>query len=220
MTSSIDQRITRAMQDVPPSLAEATISVLEFAKNKQTDLRLVFLTRALRALTELAKNKEVSAAVYAPTDLELFLTVLEDPNTLSVLRKDDPLAPAKLRGIRTKAKLLEAEGGCISDEKVATILGVSRQSIAKARQKNQYFALPKGQKGYVYPVWQFNAGRPLPGIKALLAALKEHDQWMQVSFMLSPNKRLNNRRPLDVLRKGRIEDVVTAASMLGEQGAA
>jgi hypothetical protein len=65
---------------------------------------------------------------------------------------DNPLAAAKLRSIRAKAAFLEAEGGCVSDDEAANILGVSRQSIAKARQKQQLLALPRGQHGYVYPI--------------------------------------------------------------------
>ncbi len=216
MVSSFNQRFKDAIQDIPPQLAEATLSVLELAKNKTVNPELIFLTRALKALKNMAQNNYVSTAAYASTDLELFLTVLEEPDTLAILKKDDPLAAAKLRGIRAKAKLLE---DCISDEEVSQILGVSRQSIAKARQKGQYFALPKGQTGYVYPLWQFNAGRPLSGIKDVLKALAKHDQWMQVSFMLSPNRRLDNKRPLDLLRAGTLDNVLLAASAAGKQGA-
>lgn len=220
MPDTLNHRLSEAMQDVPAPLAEATISMLEFARHKEADARLIFLTRALNALRDLAKHSYVSNAACASTDLELFLKLLEEPETLNILRKSDPLAGAKLRGIRAKTRLLEAEGGCVSDDEAAQILGVSRQSIAKARAKGQYFALPRGQTGYVYPAWQFETGRPIAGLKEVLEALREHDAWMQVSFMLSPNKRLDNKRPLDVLRKGHIADVVTAASSLGEHGAA
>ncbi len=136
------------------------------------------------------------------------------------MRKDDPLTAAKLRGIRVKENFLEAEGGCVSDKEAAQILGLTRQSIAKARQKGQVFALPRGQIGYTYPVWQFKSGRLLTGIKEVLAALKEHDLWMQVSFMLSANSRLNNKIPLAVLRKGQLDQVLEAATALGKHGVA
>lgn len=220
MPNRFNERLSEAMQNVPAPLAEATISMLEFARHKEADPRLIFLTRALNALRDLAKHNYVGDAACASTDLELFLKLLEEPETLNILRKSDPLAGAKLRGIRAKTRLLDADGGCVSDEEAAQLLGVSRQSIAKARAKGQYFALPRGQTGYVYPVWQFETGRPITGLKKVLQALQEHDPWMQVSFMLSPNKRLDNKRPLDALREGQIEDVVMAASAFGEHGAA
>jgi hypothetical protein len=57
-------------------------------------------------------------------------------------------------------------------------------------------------------------------MKDVLAALKAHDSWMQVSFMLSPNSRLANKKPLDLLRKGKLEKVLMAAAALSEHGAA
>jgi hypothetical protein len=43
---------------------------------------------------------------------------------------------------------------------------------------------------------------------------------MQHIFMVSGNTRLNDRTPLEALRQGLLDDVLTAARALGEHGAA
>jgi hypothetical protein len=42
---------------------------------------------------------------------------------------------------------------------------------------------------------------------------------MQAEFMLAPNTRLGNKRPLDTLRAGEVDAAVRAASTYGEHGA-
>jgi hypothetical protein len=60
----------------------------------------------------------------------------------------------------------------------------------------------------------------IPGLEEVLSALSGHDAWMQNVFFLSPSSRLNDRRPLDVLREGTFEPVIEAARIFLEQGAA
>lgn len=43
---------------------------------------------------------------------------------------------------------------------------------------------------------------------------------MRVNFMLTGDAHLEGRRPIDVLREGRIGEVIEAAQAYGEHGAA
>jgi hypothetical protein len=54
----------------------------------------------------------------------------------------------------------------------------------------------------------------------VLTAFQVDDPWMRVHFMLTGDRRLGNRRPIDLLREGQIEQVVQAAAAYGAHGAA
>jgi hypothetical protein len=42
---------------------------------------------------------------------------------------------------------------------------------------------------------------------------------MQLNFFTRPNERLGGSTPIDALREGKVDDVVSLASGYGEQGA-
>ena len=98
-------------------------------------------------------------------------------------------------------------------------MGLTRQAVDKRRKANKLIGLAIGRHCYVYPAWQFSRTGTLPGLKDVLHALRRHDAWSQVIFMLSPNDRLDGATPLDVLRRGQVEEVERAASLSGEHGA-
>jgi hypothetical protein len=178
----------------------------------------VFLTRALRALMALASEANVSGAAAAPSDYDLLLIMLQQPEALALLPSQDPLAKAKIRGLLAKPKLLEAENGCVSAEEAAQILGITRQAVDKRRKQGKLIALPAG-RSHRYPAWQFSDGKTLPGLESALSTLSIRDPWMQTAWMLNGNFSLEGDRPLDRLRAGNLDAVVAAAALYGEQGA-
>jgi len=116
------------------------------------------------------------------------LAALETPEALSVLTNHDPLANAKLRGLKIKQQLIEAEGGCGGSDEIAGILGVTRPAVNQRRQRGKLIALSRGKGKYIYPRWQFtDAGKTLTGLETVLEELSEVDSWMQVTFFLNPN---------------------------------
>jgi biotin operon repressor len=183
----------------------------------------VFITRALNAvahLTEHSGEAFLQAVAAAPSDFSVLLRALEQSETTEQLRKEDPLLTARLRGIEAKQQLLKAEGGILSVEEVAKLLSISRQAVDKRRRSGQLIAVSPGRRGYAYPAWQFTENGTLPGLQTILQALRHHDEWMQIAFMLNANTRLKGRRPLDELRQGQVDAVVEAAKAYGAQGAA
>ena len=154
----------------------------------------------------------------SPTlELEPIVKALEQPAIIEQLRRDNPLLPARLRGIRAKQRVLQAEGGVVSGQEFADLVGVSRQAVDKRRRNGTLIGLALGKKGYVYPVWQAEVG--LGGLKPVFAALSEYGPWTQVVFMLTPNSWLGGETPLNLLRQGDTEIVIAAAKMYGEQKA-
>jgi Protein of unknown function (DUF2384) len=81
------------------------------------------------------------------------------------------------------------------------------------------FELPQAR---LYPRWQFTGDHALDTLPAVLAAL-EGTAWEKASWFLSPNPRLGDARPLDVLRlptsRHSAADVLRAAVAEREHGA-
>jgi len=199
------------------SLQEATDGVLKLGKEKE--INEVYLTRALNAIAHSIQHTSLVNATTAHSDYEVLLRILEAPESLELLLRDDPLAAARLRGLKAKQELLEAHGGCIRVEQVAEILGISRQAVDKRRRTGKLIGLPKGQHAYVYPIWQFKDQSVIEGLETVLGQLQDYDPWMQVVFMLEPNLRLNSKTPLEGLHSNQIDQVLAIARIFGEHGA-
>lgn len=214
--------LTQATEDI----TEATGLLHKAAKGLErlTDpTRQIAATRALRAVSKAIENSPIHAlaqAASAPTDIEVLIRALQQPDTIETLKSDDPLTPARLRGLRERGTLLEVEGGTLSADEVAKHLSITRQAVNKRRQQGALVGLDAGRHGYLYPAWQFVREGTIPNLEPVLEALKGHDPWMQHIFMVSGNTRLEDRTALEALRQGQRDDVLAAARALGEHGAA
>ena len=189
------------------------------------DLVQAFVLRTGRALTRIAEHMprdRLLEAVGAATDTDVLFHSLQDAAAIgSEITPDapDPLIAALLRGSEMKRDLLKAEGGALSGPQLAGHLGVTPQGLGKKRERNQVFWLEIGD-GFVFPAFQVGKTGLLPGIREVLAVFQVDDPWMRVHFMLTGDRRLGGRRPIDLLREGKIEEVVQAATAYGEHGAA
>ncbi len=186
-------------------------------------LRGVFARRALRSIrhmTEEASTEAIAAAASAPTDTEVVVRALQQPETLATLAATDPLLPAKVRGLHERERLLSLEGGTWDAEAVARHLHLTRQGVNRRRRAGSLLAIDVGRRGYRYPAWQFVSAGTLAGLEPVLNSLREHDPWMQLTFMVGPNVRLGNSAPLDVLRAGERDKVIAAARAFGAHGGA
>lgn len=189
------------------------------------DLVEAFVLRTSRALARIAKRMprdRLLAAVGASTDTDVLFSSLRETAAIGAEiepDKPDALTEAFLRGSEMKRDMLKAEGGALSAQQLAEHLGITPQGLGRKRERNQVFWLDVGD-GYVYPAFQIGKNGLLPGIREVLGAFTVDDPWMRVNFMLTGDQRLGNKRPIDELRKGKIDDVVMAAAAYGEHGAA
>jgi hypothetical protein len=132
----------------------------------------------------------------------------------------DLLASARLRGRRARDKILAAEGGTLGADQVAALLRISLQAVDERRIAGELSALKTGPREYRYPAWQFGETGVLAGLEELLALLAEHPPLAVMRFFLSANQYAGGERPLDLLRKGRLDLAKRAMRTFGEQGAA
>jgi len=180
---------------------------------------------AAAAVDELNRLMDLSEALLADAASDPGMAIVRaqsSPEYLNTLRSLDPLAPAFARGARARLELLKEGGGVYTTERVAEILNISPQTVVKWHNSGKLLALTFGRGGLRYPRWQFDLDKAtaVPGLEEVLSVLSKHDPWMQNVFFLSSNGRLNDRRPLDVLKEGGFEPVLDAARSFLQQGAA
>jgi hypothetical protein len=128
----------------------------------------------------------------------------------------------RLRSLDADAELRNAEGGGLSDAEFAARLGLaSRETIRQYRVKGRIFGWPKGSRSYRYPAWQIHRSELLPGLDRVLNVLyqKKLAPLAIISYFLTPSSGLNDVRPLELLREGKIKEVVADAERYGDIGA-
>lgn len=183
--------------------------------------RAAFLARALSGLATVLPSvppRVLDEAAAQETDYGALVAVLQRPEALAAWQQADPFAAARQRAVQLKTQILEAEGGAETTAEVANRLGVSRQAVDKRRRARQLLAVDT-VRGHLYPRWQFDGSVALSGLASILADLTA-ETWEAASWFLAPNPRLQDRRPLDVLRVRQGDKVRAAARAYGEQGAA
>jgi hypothetical protein len=184
-------------------------------------VRKIVAKRSFRALTRILQNADREAiedAASQNTDVAVVARALEQTEAIETLTEDDPFAEASLRGVRERERLLTEEGGTWSAEHVGNHLQLTRQAINRRRKLGTLLGLDAGRHGFRYPAWQFTKRGTISGLEKILGALSHVDPWMQQAFILGKSARLEERRPLDVLRKGDVNSIVKAASAFGEHG--
>jgi len=90
----------------------------------------------------------------------------------------------------------------------ARLLGISKTAVLKRLEAGRLLAAR-------FPHWQFDdRGRVLVGLEEVLAILNQDerlDAWGQILFFLQEKGSFGSRRPLDLLRHGRLKAVCLAA---------
>lgn len=220
--SPAQRRRGRASHFAPTPAAERSSRTSVASSGELVDAFVLRAGRALARIAERMPRDRLLAAVGAPTDTDVLFNSLRDAAAIGAEiepDKPDPLTEAFLRGSEMKRDMLKAEGGALTAQQLAGHLGITPQGLGRKRERNQVFWLEIGD-GYVYPAFQIGRNGLLPGIREVLAAFTVDDPWMRVNFMLTGDVRLGGKRPIDLLRKGKSEEVMAAAAAYGDHGAA
>ena len=87
--------------------------------------------------------------------------------------------------------------------------GVPRSTLNHWHHAGEVVALLKGTRNHVYPIAQFVDGRPARGLAAISTlAGNSRIAWFWLS---RPNAALSGRKPIDVLKQDRVDEVLDVA---------
>jgi len=131
---------------------------------------------------------------------------------------DPRLAAAIARGEIAKKKLAAVEGGSISSTRASQLLGISKQTALRRWRRHQVVGWKRG-KAVRFPVWQFAGGKMLEGIEDVLRIIDSDDHWRLMLYFLSNRHSLGDRRPLDLLREGKVAEVIEHAKAYAAENA-
>ncbi|ACK72843.1 conserved hypothetical protein [Gloeothece citriformis PCC 7424] len=210
------QKLIAQILAAPPNLQESLSEALSPEKKAVGQILPAIIDMFLEVSGKISTSSDVSPEKAFDSLMEL----LTSKELLEKFAPNDPLAAARLRGVQRKRDLLYQDGSPLTSEGVASLLQITRQGVDKRRKHGQLLGLSLGRRGYRYPVWQFQDGKVLPGLKQVLAELSEYDPWTQLMFFKTGDIRLGGATPLEKLQAGDIEMVVWAASCYGKPIAA
>ncbi len=97
---------------------------------------------------------------------------------------------------------VEEEARGMSTAEVAGLLGRAPSNVRRSAGTQDLYAISVGAQ-LAFPRWQFRAGRPVPGLRAVLEALPGSMHPLAVeSFMLSAHEELDDMSPASWLSTG------------------
>lgn len=89
--------------------------------------------------------------------------------------------------------------------------GISRSTLHRWQRLGEVVAFLKGRVKHVFPTEQFIDGRPAKGIPAVIATIRDpRAAWQWLS---RPEPALAGNRPIDMLKRDHIDEVVAAARL-------
>lgn len=122
------------------------------------------------------------------------------------------------RGERVRRELRKMDGGMLESLQAAKLLRVRPEVVDEQRAAGRLLGV-EGPDGWLYPAWQFTDQGMLPGFEDTLRELGDEDTWSKLLFFLEHDAAVDGERPLDLLRKNRVEEVMRAAELYGEHAA-
>ncbi len=125
---------------------------------------------------------------------------------------DDRMQAALECGTGVRKKLEAAEGGAIDGKTAAHLLRTTEAAVRRRWRQYRLMAWQKGNRMF-YPKWQFSGRGMLAGIEEVLQVFRSHDQWRLMLYFLSKRHSLQQKRPLDLLRTGRVAEVLEHAKL-------
>ena len=130
----------------------------------------------------------------------------------------DPLAPARVRGIAARERLIERSGGLLRLAEAAERLGVTTQAVNGRRSRETILAVSMPNGEWVYPACQFAEYGLLPGIDGFVRAFRDADPWTRLAVLLAPSGRYGGKSALELLKEGKETEARSIAATYGEQG--
>lgn len=141
-------------------------------------------------------------ALEAPTDAGSAARLLSmAANSTDAVRVLDPLARSIMRGASIKQDLLKS-AGVLTTADVMSLLGITRQAIAKRVQRGTLLALPDASGNLQFPSVQFTDTGTVEGLEGVLSAFTVESPWTRLAVLLDTDPAIGGKRVIDALHAG------------------
>jgi len=164
----------------------------------------------LRRLSEEIRGVVRELGVYC-SPVEVARAVADAINAEAGSRPDRALDRAAARGLILREEAKQQEGGHLSADEAARMLGISKTSVLERYKKGRILGWREPRQNAVrFPYWQFSVDGMLKGLPEILVILGHSthiDDWGRIMFFLNSRESLRGERPLDALRQGRPREV-------------
>jgi hypothetical protein len=195
---------TRAVQFLSATLEhEGDVAALARLNDEQL---LQFASNSFKASQ---RPQAVSIAQDIASTFERIATLL------AAQEADSLLAVARKRAQDTHASLV-ARKAVIPSGKLTEALGISRQALSKAVQAQRIFAVEVGGENF-YPGFFADPAIERRRLERVSKVLGSLDGWQKWQFFTKPKASLGGVTPLEALKRGRYEQVETAAAGFAER---
>jgi hypothetical protein len=116
----------------------------------------------------------------------------------------------------SRDKLVERSGGVLTLQDASARLGITEQALHKRIHANSALGMMIGDRIVVPALQMTTAGgktRILAGVDKVTKAFVEAGAsgWGALQFLVDPDPNLEGQTPVDMLREGRVQEVVQAA---------
>ena len=178
--------------------------------------QLATLTRSeLKQIAAYFQNAQAEPA--APDTQRVLVNALTEGREYGEVERMALEAAAQYRAFTLRQALL---ADALTAPEAARLLGTSRQTPHDRARSKTLLAVP--DSGVLkFPAWQFDAAGPhgvVPGLPEVLRALAL-PPLSQARWLTLPNAQLQNRTPLEELRRGRAQRVTALARAVGSKAA-
>lgn len=147
--------------------------------------------------------------------VKVSLTDVGDDAKMAKVAAFDPRAA----GLALVQKLKESEGGSWSGRELNERFGLTSATLHGRRKMRRIVFWRDAKHDFFYPQWQFTeAGAMRPGIEDILKVFNSTDEWRVMRYFLSPRRQLEGKKPLDLLRSGEVEKVISHAQNNAAEG--
>ncbi len=127
---------------------------------------------------------------------------------LPKIHEPDDLQQARLRDLARVVELRRAAEPCLGTQSVCSMLGLTRETLAEMVGSSQVLALPTGPADWVFPAFQFQNAKVVPGLKEVLETIGTASPFPALGFLLTRFPDLNNQTAIQALRGGRAREVL------------
>jgi hypothetical protein len=170
-----------------------------------------------------AKSADVAdmIAAFARNDLPVERIIIPQPATVEKSKGsgfgeliDIEEGKRRLAEYATPMRVEEWAGPVAGPVELERDYGIRRSTLHAWQQRGAVIGLLKGERKHVFPLEQFVDGRPVEGISQVVAVVPSpRSGWL---WLVQPSPLLGNKRPIDILKQGRIDKVVEAARTVYE----